>query len=99
MKTSRNLIQLCLLGALLLSVAVVKADQFGDFTYASDGTNVIITGYTGSGGDVTIPETINGLPVVSIGDWAFYGASLTSVTIPNTVKNIGGYVTLVRLAP
>ena len=48
MKTKRNLIQFCRLGAMLLSVAVVKADQFGDFTYASDGTNVTITGYTGS---------------------------------------------------
>ena len=75
MKPKRTLIQLCLLGALLLSVAVVKADQFGDFTYASDGTNVTITGYTGSNSVVMIPSSIADLPVASIGNWAFYAAT------------------------
>ena len=89
MKTRRNLIQLCLLGALLFSVAVVKADQFGDFTYASDGTNVTITGYTGSNSVVMIPSTIADLPVTSIGDWAFYATSVTNVLVPDSVINIG----------
>ena len=41
-------------------------------------------------GRVTIPERINGKPVVSIGDVAFYGcSSITGVDIPNTVSNIG----------
>ena len=89
MKTRRNLIQLCLLGALLFSVAVVKADQFGDFTYASDGTNVTITGYTGFNSMVMIPGTIADLPVISIGDWAFYSTSVTNVLVPDSVINIG----------
>ena len=88
-KTKRTLILFCLLGSLLLSVAVVKADQFGDFTYASDGTNVTITGYTGSNGVVMIPSIIADLPVTSIGDWAFYAASVTNVLIPDSVTNIG----------
>ena len=46
--------------------------------------------YTGSGGTVTIPSTIDGLPVTSIGWRAFSdGISLTSVTIGNSVANIG----------
>ena len=68
---------------------MVKADQFGDFTYASDGTNVTITGYTGSNGVVMIPDTITNLPVTGIGGFAFYGyRSLTSVVIPYGVIRI-----------
>src|SRR5436190_15223323 len=61
------------------------------FTFVTNVNNTLtITGYTGSGGDVTIPDTINGLPVVSVGNVAFYGRnSLTSITIPNSVTSIG----------
>jgi len=38
---------------------------------------------------VAIPSTINGQLVTSIGSQAFWGCSLTSVTIPNSVTNIG----------
>ena len=58
------------------------------YTTNSDGT-LNISGYTGPGGAVTIPNTINGLPVTSIGVDAFYAdSSLTSITIPNSVTSI-----------
>jgi hypothetical protein len=70
----------------LLSARAANAGQSGDFTYSTDGTNVTITGYTGSGGVVTIPQTISNLPVTSIGFEAFGNVTnLTRVTIPDSV--------------
>ena len=61
---------------------------YGDFEYDYTATEVTITGYTGPGGAVTIPSTIDGKPVTAIGDSAFRGIQLTSVTIPNSVITI-----------
>jgi hypothetical protein len=69
-----------------------KADQVEDFTYTSDGANITITGYTGPGGEAGIPATIGGLPVTTIGDYAFFDSSaLTSVDIPDSVTTIGDW--------
>ncbi|MBO7207128.1 MAG: leucine-rich repeat domain-containing protein, partial [Kiritimatiellae bacterium] len=41
-------------------------------------------------GSVTVPSTLGGYPVMSIGDYAFHNyRSLTSVTIPDSVTSIG----------
>jgi hypothetical protein len=81
---------LALLGFILLSTPLAAtAQQFGDFTYTSDGSAITITGYTGPGGTVTIPASINGLPVTTVGYAAFFNkGSLTSVTIPSSVTFI-----------
>ncbi len=91
-----NLSPRCLLRAgfaFLLAIAAtlpVQALTFGDFTYTATATEATITGYTGAGGVVTIPGTINSLPVTSIGDYAFvYRTDLTSVTIPASITTIG----------
>ncbi len=72
---------------LLTLPAVVQAQ----FTYTTNSGTIAITQYTGSGGAVTIPDTINGLPVTSIGSAFINCTNLTSVTIPNSVTNIGDY--------
>jgi len=59
------------------------------FTYTTNNGTITITGYTGTGGAATIPATIDGLPVTSIGANAFnYNSSLTSITIPGSVTSI-----------
>jgi len=64
----------------------------GDYTYTFDGSQVTITGYTGSGGEITIPDQIGGYPVTIIADRSFqYNANITSLTIPCSVDVIGEY--------
>ena len=51
-----------------------------------------VTGYEGAPTVVVIPETYEGLPVTSIGEWAFGECfGLTSVVIPDSVTSIGDY--------
>jgi hypothetical protein len=62
------------------------------FSYTTNNGTITITGYTGSGGAVTIPSSINFLPVTSIWDNAFYFCfSLTNIAIPSSITNIGNY--------
>ena len=74
--------------------AATGAKIIGDFdtrlNEAKDGR--IIQGYVGKGGDVVIPATIDGLPVVGIEDSygkEFSKTRVTSVVIPETVTYIG----------
>ncbi|MBQ4143796.1 MAG: leucine-rich repeat protein, partial [Thermoguttaceae bacterium] len=61
-----------------------------DFKYTAHYDHIEITKYTGSASSVTIPSSIDGLPVTSIGNEAFWCCkSLTSVTIPDSVTSIG----------
>ena len=70
---------------------------YPDFKYIVNGDDTAeITGYTGAGGNITIPSTLGGYKVTIIGDSAFklYRdklGELTSVTIPNSVTSIGMY--------
>ena len=76
---------------LVLLLATRAVAQLQDFTYTNINGTITITGYTGTAAVVTIPSTIDGLPVVTIGNGvesAFYGTNVTSVIIPNTVIDI-----------
>ena len=85
MKTARKFAALFLALTLLIctftGTAVFAADSPSSFTID---TNGVLTGYTGAGGDVTIPDTVK-----IIGANAFDGCkTITSVTIPEGVTTI-----------
>jgi len=48
-----------------------------------------IAGYTGEGGDITIPDYVNGVGVVGIDHNVFWGKPITGVKIPDTITYIG----------
>src|SRR5579859_1469546 len=75
------------------ALADVEVEAFtpsNNFTYTTNNNTITITGYTGTNTTVIIPGTINGLPVTSIGNYAFENeTSVASVTIPDSVTSIG----------
>lgn len=72
----------------LIGMNVSAADE-GDFRYQEVAGGVEITGYCGKNMNVVIPDKIDGKPVVSIGESAFYVDDIISVEIPATVTIIG----------
>lgn len=74
----------------LLLLLGLPATVCAQFTYTANNGTITITGYTGPGGAVIIPETIDSLPVTTIAAYAFMNnAAVTGVTISRSVTNIG----------
>lgn len=93
--------RILLLSALILASAfqTVLGEQSGDWTYSVENNQATITGYTGAGGAVTIPSSVNGISVVQVGSgevpiqgWA-YGSqqSITIISISQGISRIGRY--------
>jgi len=62
------------------------------FTVNTNKGTASVTGYTGSGSRIAIPETLGGYPVCEIGAYAFRNnISLTAVSLPVGVTSIGNY--------
>ena len=55
----------------LLPLLTPPAEVQAQFNYTTNDGAITITQYTGSDSDVTIPSTINGLPVTSLGGFSF----------------------------
>jgi len=80
--TLRLTIAAFVLAALNLSTTVVQAQ----FSYTTNNCTITITGYTGPGDTVTIPNEISGLAVSSIRDYALSDCtSLTSIAITGSL--------------
>ena len=73
------------------SITATAVAQDGDYTYTVADGKAQITGYTGAGGVVTIPGTLGGFPVTSIGEYAFAYCYLgiPTINIPKGVTSIG----------
>lgn len=83
----RNLFQLYLLAMFLPMLPAVGLAQFNYIVNANN--TIAITGYTGTSGVVTIPDTINSLPVTAIHFMAFNNAyGLTNIIFPNSLNTI-----------
>lgn len=83
----------------LLPIRANAAELDNGFSYTVYEDHVEITNYTWSSGayDVVIPAEIEGKPVTVIGDAVFgagfmFGATLNSISIPDTVTYIGSSV-------
>jgi hypothetical protein len=60
------------------------------FSYSIGDDAITITDYTGPSGDVTIPYSINFLPVIRVDERAFwYRNNITSVAFPDSLNSIG----------
>jgi len=81
-----------LIAVLCCMMSNLSAQVSWPFIYTTSAGAVTITGYAGHDETVVIPATINGLPVTSIGAYAFAGSwSMISVTIPSSVTSIGDF--------
>ena len=89
--TSVILAVVMMLGILTIAPLTVSAATYGDFEYTlEDDYTCTITGYNGSGANVTIPSTIYGYKVSALSDTAFLSnKNIRSVIIPNGVLRIG----------
>ena len=70
-----------------LCAAAFAQNKGSDFEFNPEGG--VITGFSGSGSEVVIPDRIDGVPVTAISNSVFKDKNLTSVSIPDNVKNIG----------
>lgn len=74
----------------IMPIVTAGAETSGNYEYSvlTDGT-AEITGYTGKASDLSIPNTLNGKKVTSIGRSAFENCNeLTGIKFPNTVTSI-----------
>ena len=81
----------CLLLITVMLISGAQAATSGDWGYKVLPDNTVeITKYYGTAKNLRIPETIEGLVVSKLGDQAFlFSHSLTSVTIPDSITQMG----------
>lgn len=68
-----------------------QAATYGNLIYSVENDEVTITGYNGTGTELTIPAEISGCPVTAIGEYAFEDVYFTKLEIPGSITRIGDY--------
>ena len=84
--------KMCILFFVLTLAGTVFAQSGASYSVAlnDDSTGVVITAYNGSGSEIAIPITLEGLPVKGIGNEAFRNkTTITKLVIPKGVTEIG----------
>lgn len=77
-------------GIYFLLVGFLAAENYGPFTYVTNGNGVTIVRYFGRQlKHLKIPSKIEGESVVRIGPYAFQGSNIQSILIPDSVVSIG----------
>lgn len=93
----KKVISILMIAAIILSVFAMMASGLtsNGFTYVVKDGGAEITAYNNNSSNITIPETLGGYAVTSIGDFAFAnraersGADISSLTLPSSLKRIG----------
>ncbi len=68
----------------------IPAIKINDFTFSEDGGALTLTAYNGGAEEVFVPAEAGGLPVVAVGEQAFYNRdNIKNVTVPAGVVSIG----------
>ncbi len=77
--------------SLLCLTPLMSASAQDYYFYTNSGGTITVARYIGPPGDMTVPDTLNDLPVTEIGSQAFYSQSgIAGVTIPDSVTLISG---------
>lgn len=73
----------------LLVILALPLVVQAQFTFTTNNGAITITGYSGPGGTMVIPDQTNGYPVTSIGIWfSGYDTNVTNVVIGRNITNI-----------
>ena len=99
----RRICLFLMLMGVVIAFSITHSKVQAEALYSDDGNYIYeifdeesntgtITKYLGSETEVVIPDTIDGIRIVRIGDRAFASKSVTNVVIPDTVTWIGSSV-------
>lgn len=74
----------------LISFAFAISTTQAQFNYTTNNNQLTITGYSGSGGDVALPDNVGGLPVTGVATEAcWFNSNIVNLTITNTSISVG----------